>query len=121
MRVRSRVNGVYGAYGPACRLYINPSFRGPDAKSMMMADPEAPSMTLFPNPLNSGNLTLELSGFGNTDVAQLEVYDLHGRGIMDSQLAVADGNTIATLDVTRHAGAGIYMVVVSRRRRSSSC
>lgn len=111
VRVRSRVNGVYGAYGPACRLYINPSFRGPEEDED--SPPEEPSMTLFPNPLNSGNLTLELTGLGNTDLAQLEVYDLHGRRIMNSQLAVADGNTIATLDVTRHAGAGIYMVVVA--------
>lgn len=111
VRIRSRVNGVYSEYGPACRLYINPSFRSPDEDGD--GAPEEPSMTLFPNPLSSGNLTLELTGLGNTDVAQLEVYDLHGRRIMNSQLAVAEGNTIATLNVASHAGAGIYMVVVS--------
>ncbi|MFZ1687640.1 MAG: T9SS type A sorting domain-containing protein [Flavobacteriales bacterium] len=115
VRIRSRVNGTYSAYGPACRLFILPGLRdGEDDESDDLEEVEAPTMNMFPNPLNEGLLTVELTGLAVTDdVAQLEVYDLQGKRMLTNTLAVIGGASSANVRLIDHTGPGVYLVVVS--------
>ncbi|MEO8067703.1 MAG: T9SS type A sorting domain-containing protein [Flavobacteriales bacterium] len=116
VRVRNRINGTYGAYGPACRIYINTNFSGAELADGQteMEEMDVPSFTMFPNPLSEGALTVRLTGLDESDeVAQLEIYDMQGKRVFANTLAVIGGNSTSDVRLSGHTGPGVYLVVVS--------
>lgn len=89
----------------------------PTSGSMeVYASPFLKEFNVFPNP-TSGNLTLTLETFGETQALQLKVYSLIGQEMYTETLSPFAGSKQVSLDLSRFA-KGIYMVEVSNGEKS---
>ena len=70
----------------------------------------APSMHLYPNPA-SDNFTIRFNNISQSGVATLNIIDLSGRVIRTKKLALQEGSTIVTQNISELA-AGTYLTTV---------
>ena len=63
-RMITTVNGVYSAFGPACRARFRPN-NTINTRDMDYTWVSTPTMTLFPNPNRDGMVTLNMQGLAS--------------------------------------------------------
>jgi hypothetical protein len=89
----------------------------PSGASMeVYASPFLKEFNVYPNP-TSGNLTLSMETFGETQSLQLKVYSLIGQEMYTETLTPFSGTKQVSLDLSRFP-KGIYMVEVSNGEKS---
>ncbi|MEO8068718.1 MAG: GEVED domain-containing protein [Flavobacteriales bacterium] len=121
VRVRVSFDGGmnYCPYGPVCTVGItnNPPnnctapFQGGGGQNSMLVDEDG--MTLWPNPVRNGNVTLNLNGL-NSDVmtASVDIFDMFGKKVMTTTLATDGAAQVNTVLELKDLATGMYTVNV---------
>ncbi|MBL7963666.1 MAG: T9SS type A sorting domain-containing protein, partial [Flavobacteriales bacterium] len=108
VRVRAQVGGVYGAFGPACRMRVNPP-GSPNA----LVEGEV-NFTVYPNPNRGENVQIMLEGVDETiESAVIDVYDLFGKRIHTEQVAMGGGVLNHVMEFGNDLAQGMYIVHVT--------
>jgi PKD repeat protein len=110
VRIRVKVGGVWGAYGPVCSVTIGPAMQGPDNTSRMEEEETinesiiATEFITYPNP-TKGLLQVNIPEL-SMEGAILEVMDMNGK-IIISQANVLSGTTSIDLSPFNN---GLYLI-----------
>ena len=67
-------------------------------------------INIYPNPLTTNTLNIETKGIDNS-MAQVTIYDLHGKKVYDKKQHIQNYNSSLVVDMTNQP-SGIYMVRV---------
>ncbi|MEZ4937513.1 MAG: Calx-beta domain-containing protein [Crocinitomicaceae bacterium] len=81
-----------------------------DLKSVVY-QPKEIRISVFPNPIGEGNLTIELDGVQNTDF-KIEVFDMTGRLILSNRKELFNGQNALTLD---YLEKGAYLLRIQNQ------
>jgi hypothetical protein len=118
IRTRSLVNGVYGAFGPACRVRFipnNPGFTNAGSREVTFDEGSGVTLSLFPNPTHDGRVALRMAGLEVADgsAVSIDVYDAVGKRVHATQAIATDGLLNHDLDLSSDMGKGLYMVNIT--------
>jgi hypothetical protein len=69
-------------------------------------------LTIFPNPTNGNNFSLELSGFGEEEVL-IVIRDITGKEFYSKTYVVKDGNELIAFPITETIPKGTYIVTAT--------
>jgi len=98
---------------PQARLYAAPAAGGATARTASRFEAPASSVSLYPNPVTDGDLTIRLAGFAEEQPVRIAIRDVAGRLVHTVQAkAGAQSNetvTIRRADLMR----GVYLVTVT--------
>ena len=72
------------------------------------------SVRLFPNPYSGGMLGLQLQGFENNEILQLEIMDIQGRSIYRKKIEVESTDFRHSFLLTHQLPQGGYLVKITR-------
>ena len=75
-------------------------------------------MELYPNPVNTGELTIKLQGFVNSEKTQVQIFDLMGREVFRSSMKVERQFSVEELFMIPALPTGIYIVKVADGKQS---
>lgn len=78
VRVRAKLNGAWGTWGPACSITMPAVSAKAPAGIQLEPNPSRLRATLFPNPA-ADRVTVALSGHNSEDETSITVYDMAGR------------------------------------------
>jgi hypothetical protein len=120
IRARAAVAGVFGEFGPACRIRFiqNPALGGRSMEDGEFTEDVLevvmPTLAIFPNPNRDGQVTVRLEGVEVLDgtPAVIEVLDMMGRTVRTEQAIAADGSLNHGMDLGADLNAGIYLVSI---------
>lgn len=109
VKIKVKINGVWGAFGPVCSVTIGSAMQGPDNTSRMEEEiSDAPAFETefmaYPNP-TKGLLQVQIPELSMED-ALLEVMDMSGKVVI-SQAGVLTGTTAIDLS---NFDSGLYLI-----------
>ena len=103
IHVRSKVNGIWSPFGPACSITTGSQERTPETLTEENTSSSLKNMSVFPNP-TTGQFTLDL----NTDSESLiQVYNSQGQLLIDENNSAKQ----VSFDLSGYA-KGVYVVRV---------
>ncbi len=114
IRVRPTFSGGPGEFGPACRIRFVPNTAGP-GREILFDEGTSMTMNLYPNPNRDGLVTLSMEGVDVADetMIDIDVYDMLGQRVFAERAVAAEGVVNHRMDLSGHAGTGLYMVNVT--------
>jgi hypothetical protein len=115
VKVEAFVSGVWSGYcGAICQVTIsNPPVNGGVQHAMAATEENAVGLSVWPNPVRDGQVTLRLGGLNADDqLVNVDVYDAFGKRVM-SETYGNDGNAIFNGKLNLDAAAGVYMIQVT--------
>ena len=123
VRVRASFDGGanYCPYGPVCTVgitnnppnYCTAPFQGGGGSLNSIVADDA-GMNLWPNPVRSGNVTLELNGLSiDVMTATVDMYDMFGKKVSTNTLATDGAEALTTVLNLKDLATGMYTVNVT--------
>ena len=115
VRVRAEVGGVYTSYGPVCQITTPNSFRisGGDENS---EEPhiltEDINLSIFPNPNNGTNFTIDIAGVNDKKMTTVKIVDLLGKEIMRKEINTSNGSATEKFNFESQLQSGVYLIVL---------
>ncbi|WP_044403369.1 T9SS type A sorting domain-containing protein [Lacinutrix sp. Hel_I_90] len=70
-------------------------------------------LKLYPNPVNTGNVTLYINSNSSDQNAKLELYNLQGKRLSSQTLNIIPGNNSFTLKLSGKLNTGIYLARIT--------
>ncbi|QQR85984.1 MAG: lamin tail domain-containing protein [Flavobacteriales bacterium] len=124
VRVQASFDGgaTFCPYGTACTVEItndapNPCTGAPEfaAGSLNITPVEAGQMTMYPNPVVSGRITLQLTQLPATIASvQFDMVDLFGKQVQTHTIATGGADEISTVvELPSTMATGVYLVTVT--------
>lgn len=123
VRVQASFDGgtTFCAYGPVCTVEITNDPPNPCTTTFGNGGADLNStfnsgvLSLFPNPAQDGNVTMQLSGLSPAvDEVSIDVFDLFGRNVLAKRIVTDGAEEISTvLALPATMATGVYLVNIT--------
>ncbi len=117
VRVRVKIGGVWGAYGPICTITINTSMLAPEDTDMRLFDQEEILseenylLNVYPNPSGDNGFDITINGLPDVGAdVFLTIYDIYGKAVYTNKFnGQLNGNVVKVNDDNK-LSKGIYFI-----------